>query len=348
MDYTDFVVDRAQHMRPLEYDLSEKYNGLLRYLNDMGILSNLPVGTIGPAEIISASDAISAPLRSLVVGGNSVQTGTPTPSVPVSIQSVVNPVLHFAGKNLGSAGNLSFTRLVSMTFPALPAGTYTLSAEVTGSDTSTSTCGFQVRYTDGVYLGLNQITKGGRNSVTFTAARPFNYVILYASTNNATSAGMTATWSNIQLELGSTATAYEPYEGTSVTLPITLRGLPDGTRDSATYTYLRPSEREGFAWYGGSLVRKTGQTTQAATEGITGTVGVDVLSSTGEIADGPTVIYKIAAPTTEQLAEIELPNAFGPSFTLWGTADATPQLTAQYIRDISAAINDMQEAIADL
>ena len=34
---------------------------------------------------------------------------------------------------------------------------------------------------------------------------------MYATDGSATSSGVTATWTNIQLELGSTATSYEPY-----------------------------------------------------------------------------------------------------------------------------------------
>jgi hypothetical protein len=41
-------------------------------------------------------------------------------------------------------------------------------------------------------------------------------------------------------------------------------------------------------------------TTQAVTDGVTGTVGVDVLSTTGQIADGATVLYKLATPVIEE------------------------------------------------
>jgi hypothetical protein len=47
-------------------------------------------------------------------------------------------------------------------------------------------------------------------------------------------------------------------------------------------------------------------TTQAVTDGVSGTVGTDVLSSTGEIADGATVLYESAAPT-EESGYIDLP-----------------------------------------
>lgn len=380
MDRTDFMVNRAQHMRPLEYDLSNRYNELVRYLDDAGVLSNIPVGSIGPSEIITASDALSAPLRSLVVGGNSVQDGTPTPAAPVDIVSVENPVLHFSGKNFALVdetyirrpswymGEWTGTTLIGENGlrnvrPAsfggfggfyinnLPAGTYTFSAHVI--DINAGSCSIHVSSYDGsamtiIVPNLPMVMNDDMAKYTFTIPSGSKAVAIRPTVFSFRTGYTYVDFDNIQLELGSTATTYEPYKGNTVTLPVTLRSLPDGTRDTLTLTYLRPSTRDGWAWYSGELTRKTGQTTQAATDGITGTVGVDVMSTTGEIADGPTVVYKLATPTAETLDQIELPSVFGPSFTIWGTADVTPTLTTGYVRDISAAINDMQEAIADL
>lgn len=297
MDYTDFVVDRAQHMRPLEYDLSESHNELVRYLHDMGVLDNVPVGTLGPAEILTASDAISAPLRSLVVGGSSTQDGTPTPSSPVPIVSTVNPIIH--------AGD---------------------------------------------------------------------------GTTDAT--------------------------GWPITLPVTLRSLLNGTRDTLALTYLRPSTREGWAWYSGKVTRRA--TTEVingremdwwkstsyvggyyrrawatnrgiartsnhlqdrfatATSASTYTVGTCLIDESlnfrvdndlyptladfkAWLVENPvTIQYPLATPTTETLDPIELPVLPAPNVTIYATADATPTLTAEYIRNLSASISDMQTAIADI
>lgn len=65
-----------------------------------------------------------------------------------------------------------------------------------------------------------------------------------------------------QLELGSTATDYEPYQGTTVPLyDGTLRSLPDGTKDTLALSYLRPSTREGWAWYSRELVQRVHEIT---------------------------------------------------------------------------------------
>jgi hypothetical protein len=52
---------------------------------------------------------------------------------------------------------------------------------------------------------------------------------------------------------------------TAVNLPVTLRSLPDGTKDTLTLTYLRPSTREGWAWYSGSVTRVVGNLTMDGT-----------------------------------------------------------------------------------
>jgi len=132
-------------------------------------------------------------------------------------------------------------------------------------------------------------------------------------------------------------------EGTS------LRSLPDGTKDTLSLSYLRPSTRAGWAWYGRTLTALVGETTTAATDGITGTVGVDVMSTTGEIADGPTVLYKLASAQTTTLDPIELPELPAPNCTVWcdgGSAQPTYQM--QYVQDTNLVIADMRAALADL
>ena len=449
MNYTDFLVDRAQHMRPLEYDLSENYNALVHYLHDMGILDNVPVATLGPADILSASDSLAIPLRSLVVGGNSTQDGTPTPDAPVEILSVVDPVLTFVGKNwldihagrktstsaakdgsgvwypyaVGNylnnfSGNslsidgdtVTFVSKSSYGFGVearvLPNSTYTFSAQsITVSDSAAYDIRMNYFRKDGTFtyrtLGTNV------NKVTTTIPSDAIYAVFVISVSgNALS---TITVKGLQLEIGSTATAYEPYQGHTVTLPVTLRSLPDGTKDELHLSYLRPSTRAGWAWYAGEVTRVTGKVTYDGTEnwrgngswygyyikapndaaasapanamlnthgigtayssaGMTSALGATALGSSfisynwdnapgsGRITpfkewlaeSNMTVMYPLATPVTTTLEPIELPVLPAPNVTVWATADATPMLTAQYVRDISAAINDMQEAIADI
>lgn len=63
---------------------------------------------------------------------------------------------------------------------------------------------------------------------------------------------------NIQLELGDTATDYEPYQGQSIDISLgdhQIRSLPDGTEDTLTFSYIGPSIREGWGLYNVELVQ---------------------------------------------------------------------------------------------
>ena len=74
----------------------------------------------------------------------------------------------------------------------------------------------------------------------------------------------------MQFEIGSTATAYEPYHGTTIPdlLPegTDLRSLPDGTKDQLNLSYLRPSTRAGWAWYSRELVQRVASATFDGTD----------------------------------------------------------------------------------
>jgi hypothetical protein len=115
---------------------------------------------------------------------------------------------------------------------------------------------------------------------------------------------MTMHYSDIQIELGSIATTFQPYCDSTTPIPLPSRGwvasLPDGTADTLTL-----DGAGKVTWE-----RKTNETTQAVTDGVTGTVGVDVLSTTGQIANGATVLYKLALdiPATEEWGgRVEMP-----------------------------------------
>ena len=192
-----------------------------------------------------------------------------------------------------------------------------------------------------------------------------------------------ATVSNLtfypQLELGSTATDYEPYTGgapspspdypqeirvarghevsgktgrfvdlvvkqgdttlSTTPIPLPSRGwvasLPDGTADTLTL-----DGAGKVTWE-----RKTNETTQAVTDGVTGTVGVDVLSTTGQIADGATVLYKLTTPVTEDAGYIEMPEIpVGAELRIPELDD----LGVDYIIPLPVVLKDYEDRIAAL
>lgn len=187
-------------------------------------------------------------LRSLLAAGQTTETGNGTklPDNPYGITgldslSVSNKNLFDAEKapsyltgstNLSGIGPGGFTvtgNLVSayaewdMTLN--PNTSYRISAA--SARTSSSGGGITVRD-----FSMNIIggSKSALNpSFSFTAPAGGRIRILFYATEGDASGS--ASFSCIQLEIGSSVTAYEPHRGQTVSLPQTLYSLPDGTRD---------------------------------------------------------------------------------------------------------------------
>ena len=166
----------------------------------------------------------------------------------------------------------------------------------------------------------------------------------------------------LQVERGSEATPYEPYY---LTIPIPLpqrgwvAGLPDGTSDILTLDGAGKCEWE--------LADE--ETTTAATDGVTGTIGVDVLSTTGQIADGATVLYPLATPIHESKGYIEdwptdipegatitIPELDALNVKYFVTNESISQYAEQWynrakdldIAEVEDAIGDLTSVIANL
>lgn len=118
------------------------------------------------------------------------------------------------GVNLWSKeSKITFTATKQVVFDTpIPAGDYVVSANVTSNDKDGTVCLMLFYYTDSGSKGAN-LTRAGRASAKITFTSDVKHVVLYAGSNANGSANDTATFADIQLEKGSTATAYEPYTG---------------------------------------------------------------------------------------------------------------------------------------
>lgn len=113
-----------------------------------------------------------------------------------------------SGKNLYNKGNVSGTLYKEVPINELPAGTYTLSAVVTSSDTDRTQC-LVLDATNNKNLGY--LNRNVRNSFTFTLEKPTKKLNFYASTTYGLGENDTFKFADIQIEQGSTATEYEQY-----------------------------------------------------------------------------------------------------------------------------------------
>ena len=162
------------------------------------------------------------------IAGESQQDSEPTPDVPQDIESSVVRNIKSVSKNFWTHGDVEGTFYTGKLL-SLKAGTYTISALVKSSDTDSSTNMFVFYFVNGTNLGL-QFPRNERSGLTITFEHDVRSVDLYASNDWNNSKDDTFTWSDIQIEKGSTMTEFEPHrESTSqLSNPITLHGMTGG------------------------------------------------------------------------------------------------------------------------
>ena len=181
---------------------------------------------------VSCNDAFAAPLCGLTVYGKSTQDGTPTPDAPVPIVSAGDGgsvTVKATGKNLlnipdgsGSTRGITVTAkdgLISISGTATSSGyakldipPFIASGVVILSSSITSPKVKLVSETWNVILSL-----GAADKMSDMATR-IVFIVTQGQTYNLTGV-------KVQLELGTTATAYSPYREQLLTLP-TPNGLP--------------------------------------------------------------------------------------------------------------------------
>lgn len=183
-------------------------------------------------NLVSCDDAFAAPLCGLTVYGRSTQDGTPTPDAPVPIVSAGDGgsvTVKATGKNLlnipdksGTDRGVTVTAkdgLISISGTATSSGyakldipPFIASGVVILSSSITSPKVKLVSETWSVILSL-----GAADKMSDMATR-IVFIVTQGQTYNLTGV-------KVQLELGTTATAYSPYREQLLTLP-TPTGLP--------------------------------------------------------------------------------------------------------------------------
>lgn len=195
-------------------------------------------------------------------------------------------------QNISLGGSNERTMTIQLPEP-IPAGNYYLGATNEGTAPNTQ-FGFQLRNGS-----TKLITVGGFDA--FTVSEPITSIYVYLG-QSAYDSGKTLILSDIQIESGTTATAYEPYENIC---PITGIDSIDVVANSVTYEF-----DLGRTVYGGTLNGNTGvlTVTDALIESYNGeTLPSTWISDRDEYKAGATptvgaqVVYKLATPLTYQL-----------------------------------------------
>lgn len=166
--------------------------------------------------------------------GKSVQNGTPSPDAKADIVSVGddgNVVLKGCAKNLLSDITKinGFIDATTNTF-VLQNQYNSIYLKIVGGKTYTVSklAGktFRVATSEVIPSSGSKILSTSANhsgtSITFTAESNAKYlIIMYWSSNNGDTIDTSVLLNSLQFELGSTATNYEPYQGQTVTIPLT-------------------------------------------------------------------------------------------------------------------------------
>ena len=165
-------------------------------------------------ETVVIENTAELPFMGLKLYGKCTQEGIPTLETPIDLHGCVGSdvaTVTVTGKNLLAMGSVTVTNHQYFALPkAFPVGEYTFSAEITSNDTDSqySTVVFMNGGDNVAYIPL----KRGKTTYTFTARQPIEGVDFCAGYNYSQGENDTATWKNIQLEYGATATEYTPSE----------------------------------------------------------------------------------------------------------------------------------------
>jgi len=146
-----------------------------------------------------------------------------------SYLAVASDITKSNGKYSGTSN--AFYKAFSTGYPGVDfdsGSQYTLSLDYLAQDASKTSLYLRFLYTDNTYDQVG-CTTNGRYTLTSASGKTVSKAaFLYGSSQ-------TITVSDIQLELGSTPTAYQPYHHTTTPIPLPVKGwaggLPDGTAD---------------------------------------------------------------------------------------------------------------------
>lgn len=205
------------------------------------IIANSPHLKSASGAVASFSDGAELPLKSLIVDIEPVQSGSgdPSPSNVRPISGWNGVKVTRCGKNLceptetvyknenGSWFNGTDIASVKSALNSLPVGVYTISFKfsVLTTVSGATSWGILIHNTVSGYLDGRQTAQHNSGetlifaktlTITESNQGKFDHVYMYSGGGNHAD----VYWYDFQLELGSTATSYEPYNGVTVTIDL--------------------------------------------------------------------------------------------------------------------------------
>ena len=291
---------------------------------------------------VSTSDAFSAPLCGLTVYGRSTQDGTPSPDNPAPIVSA------------GDGGNVTL-KVTGKNLLYIPDGVRTVRGVTITSKNGRISISGTATENGYVYLPVKQISIHGLALLSSNVSDPVaklvseSWEVLFAQGKaNATQRVITrvcfivkegANYDsddiNVQLELGTTATAYSPYREQLFTLP-TPNGLP-GIPVTSGGNYTDP---QGQQWVCDEVDLERGVRVQRVDKG--------AFDSTKALAEQNAILATpVEAPLTpDELTAYKALTTYAPNTVVQAADGAGVKL--DYQKDVNIAIKNLEDVIASM
>ena len=198
--------------------IPEDYSDLYEMVEELDLTRAPGITLTESGERIHLADSSDQRFRGLRVYGKSRyivdDENYPSPEYPKDILSAGQRLS--TGKNLCSTTDLEVSASQTVTFEkVIPGGTYAISGVIKSSDIDSDTCLLMFYYSDGTTkeVEISRSSAEERKSTTTTFDKEVTKVRIYAGSNYNGSSGDTATFTDMQIEHGNTATEYEPYTG---------------------------------------------------------------------------------------------------------------------------------------
>jgi hypothetical protein len=274
---------------------------LLRRRTMLGQSKEVAIHGIPPISITGKRN-----LLSVKAFGECVQNGTPTPDNPVDIVCN-NGVLKYGvlGKNLfdGTVYNIAYLSSPSrvaynasyrgIIIPVIAGNKYTISRQtVEGNRFNWYFTPTYPQNGDTPY-NIGSTTETSL-SATVTVPNGMSFLVVYFATNASD-----ISQSEIQVELGNTATPYEPYR-TGIYADGTVETIEDTIGNTATAEMLLKvgNHQDVQSIIDGVVTRNVGVCVYDGSQNI----GNTFISTTGGKDIGAIIVYPLATSTTEQVA----------------------------------------------
>jgi len=255
-------------------------------LGDAQVLYNDLRGRVdGKANAIAVADNTSEAVKTITDGSDGMPMEVSVGIEPVQdLHGYEYPWPAGGGKNLFGNGDQTITtakyQRCDLVKP-LPVGDYVVSAVVVSDDIDASTCriGFYNSNEEvaGTAILLN---RNVRSSATVTLESECTFIYLYTSDTAVHGAGDSATYTDIQIESGSTATTYAPYSNI----------CPISGWDQAKVT------RTGKNLYDGIII--SGYISDDGTEGID---NANMHSNPIKVNPGDNYVYSLTSNTSQSV-----------------------------------------------